>query len=109
MEGILKYVFVFPPRSFAQIRSARQHHAKQLRARTSSDSPGDLDSDVLTFMYREVVGVLMWTATMTRLDIAFAVRAVARFWKPWTAVLLNDGDAGHTLPDSHERVGDHVW
>ena len=63
------------------------------------------EEDVLTFMYREAVGVLMWTATMTRLDIAFAVRAVARFWKPWTAVLLNDGDAGHTLPDSHERVG----
>ena len=31
------------------------------------------------FPYREVVGALMWTATMTRSDIACAVRAVAKF------------------------------
>ena len=31
------------------------------------------------FPYREAAGALMWTATMTRLDIACAVRAVARF------------------------------
>ena len=31
------------------------------------------------FPYREAVGVLMWTATMTRPLIACAVRAVARF------------------------------
>ena len=31
------------------------------------------------FPYREAVGVFMWTATMTRPDIACAVRAVARF------------------------------
>ena len=31
------------------------------------------------FPYREAVGVLMWTATITRPDIACAVRAVARF------------------------------
>ena len=31
------------------------------------------------FPYRETVGALMWTATMTRPDIACAVRAVARF------------------------------
>ena len=31
------------------------------------------------FPYREVVGALMWTATMTRPDIACAVRAMARF------------------------------
>ena len=29
--------------------------------------------------YREAVGALMWTATMTRPDIACAVRAVSRF------------------------------
>ena len=33
------------------------------------------------FPYREGVGVLMWTATMTRPDIACAVCAVARFCK----------------------------
>ena len=31
------------------------------------------------FPYREAAGALMWTATMTRPDIACAVRAVARF------------------------------
>ena len=31
------------------------------------------------FPYREAVGALMWTATMTRPDIACAIRAVARF------------------------------
>ena len=31
------------------------------------------------FAYRKAVGALMWTATMTRPDIACAVRAVARF------------------------------
>ena len=28
--------------------------------------------------------------------------------EPWTGELLNDGDVGHTLPASHERVGYHV-
>ena len=35
--------------------------------------------EMRTFPYREAVGVLMWTATMTRPDIACAVRAKARF------------------------------
>ena len=33
------------------------------------------------FPYREAVGALMWTTTMTRPDIACAVRAVARFFE----------------------------
>ena len=36
---------------------------------------------MLKFLYREAGGVLMWTATMTRPDIACAVRAVAGFIK----------------------------
>ena len=31
------------------------------------------------FPYREAVGALIWTATMTRTDTAYAIRAVARF------------------------------
>ena len=64
--------------------------------------------DMLKFPYREAVEALMWTGMMTRPDIAFAVRAVVRFWKPWTGVLLKYGDVGPTLPASYERVGDHV-
>ena len=56
---------------------------------------------VVKFPYREAGGALMWTATMTRPNIARAVRAVARFWKPWTVILLDDGDVGHTLLASH--------
>ena len=37
---------------------------------------------MLKFPYQEVVGALMWTAAMTRLDNACAVRAVASFWNP---------------------------
>ena len=36
---------------------------------------------MLKFPYWEAMGALMWTATMTRPDIACAVRAVARFCK----------------------------
>ena len=60
---------------------------------------------MLKFPYWEAVVVLMSTATMTLLDIVYAERAVARFWKPWTGALLKDDDVGHTLPASHERVG----
>ena len=35
--------------------------------------------DMRKFPYREAVGALMWTATMTRPDIACAVRALAKF------------------------------
>ena len=35
--------------------------------------------EMRTFPYREAVGALMWTASMTRPDIACAVRAVAKF------------------------------
>ena len=36
---------------------------------------------MLKFLYREAGGALMWTATITRPDIACAVRAVAGFIK----------------------------
>ena len=39
------------------------------------------EEEMRKFPYREAVGALMWTATMTRPDIACAVRAVARFCK----------------------------
>ena len=40
------------------------------------------EEDMLKFPYREAVGALIHTATMTRPDIACAVRAMARFWDP---------------------------
>ena len=40
---------------------------------------------MLKFPYREASGALMWTTTITRPDIAWAVRAVARFWNPGLA------------------------
>ena len=39
------------------------------------------NEEMTKFPYREAVRALMWTATMTRPDIACAVRAVARFCK----------------------------
>ena len=36
---------------------------------------------MLEFPYRGTVGTIMWTATMTRPDIACALRAVARLRK----------------------------
>ena len=67
---------------------------------------------MLKFPYREAVGVLMWTATMTWPDIACTVRAVVRFWKPWTGALLKDGDVGHTSSGgsrSVNRAVDSAW
>ena len=48
---------------------------------SKADEPRDPEEkeDMRKFPYREAVGGLMWTATMTRPDIACAVRAVARF------------------------------
>ena len=37
------------------------------------------------FPYREAMGALIWTPTMTRPDVACALRAVARFWNPGLA------------------------
>ena len=40
------------------------------------------EEDMLGFPYRKALGVLMWTATITRPDIACAVNAWTRFWNP---------------------------
>ena len=66
------------------------------------------EEDMLKFSYRKAVVALMLAATITRQDIACAVRAMTRFWKPWPGTFLKYGDVGHTLPASDERVGDHV-
>ena len=38
------------------------------------------EKSMLEFPYREALAALMWTTTITRPDIAWAVRALARFW-----------------------------
>ena len=50
---------------------------------SKADEPRNLEEkeEMRKFPYREAVGAFMWTATMTRPDIACAVRAVARFCK----------------------------
>ena len=47
----------------------------------ADDEPWNPDEreEMRKFSHREAVGALMWTATMTRPDIACAVRAVVRF------------------------------
>ena len=55
--------------------------ASGLPTLSKADEPRNPEEkeEMRKFPYREVVGALMWTATMTRPDIACAVRAVARF------------------------------
>ena len=50
-------------------------------ALSKADESGNSEGkeEMRKFPYREAVGALMWTATMTRPDIACAVRTVARF------------------------------
>ena len=50
---------------------------------SKADEPRNLEEkeEMRKFPYREAVGVLMWTATVTQPDIACTVCAVARFCK----------------------------
>ena len=50
---------------------------------SKADEPRNQEEkeEMRKFPYQEAVGALMWTATITRPDIACAVRAVARFCK----------------------------
>ena len=49
--------------------------------RSKTDEPRNPEEkeEVRKFLYQKAVGALVWTATMTRPDIACAVRAAARF------------------------------
>ena len=55
--------------------------ASGVPALSKADEPRNPEEkeEIRKFPYRETAGALMWTATMTRADIACAVRAVARF------------------------------
>ena len=62
---------------------------------------------MLKFPYREAVGALVLTATMTLPDSGRGTRC-GQVLEPLTGALLKDGDVGHTFPASYERVGDQV-
>ena len=55
--------------------------ASEVPTLSKADEPRNSEEkeEMRKFPYREAVGALMWMATMTRPDIACAVRAVARF------------------------------
>ena len=55
--------------------------ASEVSMLSKADEPRNPEEkeEMRKFPYREAVGAPMWTATMTRPDIACAVRAVARF------------------------------
>ena len=62
-------------------RTAKIPAASRVPTLSKADEPRNPEEkeEMRKFPYREAVGVLMWTATMTRSDIACAVRVVARF------------------------------
>ena len=55
--------------------------ASEVPTLSKADEPWNPEEqkEMRKFPYREAVGALMWTATMTRPDIACAVRALVRF------------------------------
>ena len=59
---------------------------------------------MLKFPYRDAIGRLMWTSTMTRPDIGCVVRTVAGSVKLWT-VAQRSGVEGRAIPAPHEGMG----
>ena len=66
---------------FAVKKATKIPAASGVPTLSKADEPRNPEEkeEMRKFPYREPVGALMWTATMTRPDIACAVRAVARF------------------------------
>ena len=70
-------------KSFDVKRATKIPAASGVPTLSKADEPRNPEEkgEMRKFPYREAVGALMWTATMTRPDIACAVRAVTRFCK----------------------------
>ena len=60
--------------------------------------------------YREAIGALMWAATMTRPDNAYAAHLLGKFNdNPGPVhITLEGGEKGTTIPVAHEKRWDHL-
>ena len=90
--------------TFGVQKASRAPASSEVPTRSKADEPQTQEKyNMLKIPYRDAIGRLMWTATMTRPDIEGVVRTVAGFVKLWT-VAQRGGVEGRTIPAPHERM-----